>query len=278
MSFLPIISDLISPLRRLLGPAPPPPPTGPFTPTYKDVCHARALLRTLDLPTELVLQILDYAQYWPVYEYSSHIPREASAETRHFRPCVATVCYEAAIFDNVIYDDIRKSGERCQVKSVEFEVVSRDQGWTSQNTQGTFETTSWTEVSIMRDTTGKPHRSCNFTLEGIYDSPASLHARLADQERDWELVKRPESASMGPQDGEGHFAWYLQGNCVAAGNREYHVSWTGDGFQGNEGSGTGEGFVRELKDGDRILIWARAKYPGWQCHVDYIKIVVRYGF
>lgn len=280
MSFLPILSSLISPLKWIFGPTPTPPPTGPFTPTYKDVCHARALLKSLSLPTELVLQILDYAQYWPVHEFSGSISRQLRAETRHFRPCVANLCFETAIFDNVICADIRSSGERCRVKSIEFDIVSRDQGWTSENTQGTFDTTSWTEVSIMRDTIGEPNRSAPILrLRGVpIDCPASFQEGLVDQERGWELVKRPECASIGPQDGEGPFAWYLQGNCVAVGNREYRICWTEDGCRGNAGSGAGEGFVRELRDGDWILVWARAKYPGWQCHVDSVKITVRYGF
>ncbi|KAF2851168.1 hypothetical protein T440DRAFT_449076 [Plenodomus tracheiphilus IPT5] len=279
MSFLPTISSLILPLRRLLGQTPAPTPTDRFIPTYKDVCHARALLRSLSLPTELVLQILDNAQYWPTHEYSAQIPRELRAETRHGRACVANMCYVTAIFENAVYEDIRRSGERCRIKSVEFDIISRDQGWTSENTQGTFETSSWTEVSIMRDTIGEPNRPPPLRLHGVpTNRPESFHEGLVDQRRGWELVKRPESASIGPQGGEGPFAWYLQGNCVAAGNREYHISWTEDGYGGNAGSGTGEGFVRELKDGDRILVWARAKYQGWQCHVDYVKITVRYGF
>lgn len=41
--------------------------------------------------------------------------------------------------------------------------------------------------------------------------------------------------------------------------KEYDVLWTQYAHEGNEGSGTGDGFLDELKDGDRLLIWARAK-------------------
>jgi len=78
-------------------------------------------------------------------------------------------------------------------------------------------------------------------------------------DRGWSLVKRPESALQGPQDGEGDLAWYLQGNRVAGPKDEYQIGWTEGGSRGNQGAGRGEGFVRELKQGDRILVWARAK-------------------
>jgi hypothetical protein len=74
-------------------------------------------------------------------------------------------------------------------------------------------------------------------------------------------VKRPETAEQGPQGGEGGFAWYLQGNRVAVGQHgvRYRVVWAENENEGNEGAGSGEGFLKELKDGDRVLVWARAK-------------------
>jgi hypothetical protein len=69
---------------------------------------------------------------------------------------------------------------------------------------------------------------------------------------------------------EGEYAWYLQGNEVAKGPsvfdgemvRRYNVVWSSaltPRWVGNEGSGRGEGFVDALQEGDRILVWARAK-------------------
>ncbi|KAI8939550.1 hypothetical protein NX059_003319 [Plenodomus lindquistii] len=280
MSLIPTINTLVSPFRRLLGLAPPPlQDTSMSVSTCEQVFQARALLKSLGLPTELVLVILDYAEYWPFYEYSGDIPRELKATARPGIACAANICFETAIFNNPVYEDIVKSGERCTIKRVEFDVVSRDQGWTSENTEGTFATTSWTEVSIMRDTTGQADRSPPLnTARARIHRPEDYHEWLIERGTGWELVQRPESASMGAQGGEGPFAWYLQGNRVAADNTEYHIVWTEHESQGNEGSGTGEGFLRALRAGDRILMWARAKYPGWQCHVDHVRITVRYGF
>jgi hypothetical protein len=44
-----------------------------------------------------------------------------------------------------------------------------------------------------------------------------------------------------------------------AGIQEYRVVWSLEGVEGNEGAGSGEGFVQALKDGDVVLVWARAK-------------------
>jgi hypothetical protein len=74
------------------------------------------------------------------------------------------------------------------------------------------------------------------------------------QDHGWSLVPRP-SAIQGNED---NFAWYLQGNKVAA-KRIYNVVWAEEPWAGNEGSGTGEGFLEALQEGDRILVWARAK-------------------
>lgn len=76
------------------------------------------------------------------------------------------------------------------------------------------------------------------------------------------LVERPSLAEHYPQDGEDRFAWYIQGNLVAkAQPTSFKLVWSSfeDRFEGNEGTGKGEGFFDMLQEGDRILVWARAK-------------------
>jgi hypothetical protein len=252
MSFLSNIGSL---LGWFQGPAQ---PSGTFIPRYRDVCQARAMLKALSLPTEIVLQILDDAQYWPQHSFISNFEKRKFAAAQGSSPSHAALCLDADIFNNPTVNPIRKSGETLKIKSLEFDCVSRDQGWTSENTQGTFHTSSWLEVSILRsideDNLRLPDpRIINTRLS----DPSDFHKSITDQ--GWVLVKRPDSARQGPQDGEGDFAWYLQGNRVAVGRDEYRVIWAEDGSEGNEGAGSGEGFLQELKDGDRILVWARAK-------------------
>ncbi|KAH8727202.1 hypothetical protein GQ44DRAFT_770634 [Phaeosphaeriaceae sp. PMI808] len=247
-----------------------------LAPSYNDVCQVRAMLKTLNLPTELVLQILDHAQYWPQHNFVTNSPRPVRATGSVRKPSHAMLCLDAGILDNPTVDLIRMGGETPKIKSLEFTVVSHDQGWTSENVRGTYNTSSWLEVSILRSVDNKTHLSVPNFVRNFLGDPSDFHKGIAGL--GWFLVKRPEAVVQGPQDGEGDFAWYLQGNRVAANvDHEYCVVWTETGSEGNEGAGTGQGFVTELKDSDRVLIWARAKWPGWQCFVDSVKLTARYG-
>ncbi|KAF1946466.1 hypothetical protein EJ02DRAFT_394123 [Clathrospora elynae] len=273
MGFFSNIRNLLPSRASLFGL---PERTGPFTPTYDDVRHARALLKALKLPTELVLEILEYAKYWPAqkFKYRPNHPIVTSALGGN--PSAATICLEANIFSNPTLDEIRQGRERPKIRSLEFDFVSHDQGWTSENTQGTYSTSSWLELSILRPVSNTNSHLPKPRLVNRWDgSPLDFHTNMSA--RGWSLVKRPESALQGPQEGEGDFAWYLQGNRVAVGSKKYHVKWSEQGCEGNEGAGKGEGFLQALQDGDRILVWARAKWHGWQCIVESVNVTVRYG-
>lgn len=114
-----------------------------FSPTYADVRVTRAMLQALRIPTEVVLEILDYAQYEPVLEF---------ANTRGTVTVGVQLCLEAGVLTR---DSLRKlqPGKACvQVKEIDFLLDSHDQGWTSEDTVGTFNTSSWVEVSILRGT------------------------------------------------------------------------------------------------------------------------------
>lgn len=234
------------------------PPLSKHTPNYDDVCQARAYLKALDLPTELVLQILDYAQYWPQHDFIANFGRPKIAAGQMGRSSHATLCLAKDPMDHPTVHTVRKHGETPKIKSIAFDIVSRDQAWTSENAHGTFSTSSWLEVSILRSVGegNAPSTGPRFG-NAWFNNPSDFHQSVSDQ--GWTLVKRGESAKQGPQDGEGDFAWYLQGNRVAVGIDEYRVVWTENGQEGNEGAGCGEGFLQELTEGDRILVWARAK-------------------
>jgi hypothetical protein len=99
----------------------------PFNPAYADVCAARAALKSLKLPTELVLQVLDHARYWPSYEFKGS---KASASNGARISLLENVYDRANIFGSLATDEALK------VKEIEFEINSRDQGWTSEGTEG----------------------------------------------------------------------------------------------------------------------------------------------
>ena len=110
-----------------------------------------------------------------------------------------------------------------------------------------------------------------------WDSPQVYNDFVAKD--GWQLVQRPGEAHYGPQWGEGGYAWYLQGNRVSAESEMYRVVWgRGRSSEGNEGKGGGEGFLEELRMGDKVIVWARARYPGWQCVVENVDVLVYFGF
>lgn len=232
----------------------------PWRLDYKDVLQARALLNGLGLPMELVLNILEDAEYWPTRRFSTQEGRTVKVAATMSRSSAAGLCFDADIFNDPRVDRLRNDGEKIRIKAIDFHIRSRDQGWTSEPTRGTFSTSSWLEASILCGLDGHRTRlppSC--LLDSVFESPHTFQQHITP--RGWQLARRPEFAEQGPQGGEGDLAWYLQGNRVATQGHaeEYDITWTRNAHEGNEGSGTGDGFLDELEDGDRLLIWARAK-------------------
>lgn len=124
------MSNIFSFLSSILrSPSPTQPPL--LTPSYADVCIVRAMLRNLNLPTELILEILEYAEYWPSRTVRMQHPCEATAG-------VFTVMGKVAFEFDVLPEEVLKAfgEEKVKVKAVEWRIRSRDQGWTSEGTEG----------------------------------------------------------------------------------------------------------------------------------------------
>ncbi|KAF2122071.1 hypothetical protein BDV96DRAFT_483361 [Lophiotrema nucula] len=245
----------------------------PFAPSYADVRLARAILKSRRLPTELALDILELARYWPEQTFSS---TSSSRSSITGSDKAATLAFAVPVFEE---DFAKQFGcERSKVKEIEVELKSHDQGWTSQGGHGTYQTSSWTELSILHNKNGAnsvpfEELAKRFQAGGAPDVRSS-----AIEYSGWEFATRPDLVERYPQGGEVPIGWFLQANKVAAPITNASIVWGTDRFEGNEGTGSGEGFLDALREGDRILLWARAKWRGWECHVTYVKLTVRYGF
>lgn len=233
-------------------------PSGMYLPSYADVCVARAMLKALGLPTELVLDILDYAQYEPILEVSSQGPHIASANVRKSGVFVgAQICLDIPVLTKETLRQLCARSVTPKVREIEFRITSQDQGFSSVNTPGTYETFSWLEASILRPLPGAPSPP-GLPARNL-ETPRHLHNMFQEY---CELVRSPPEAEQGGQAGEGHFAWYLQGNCVAETDPlNYRIVWGKDycECETDRGAGEGTGFIEALQEGDRVLIWARAK-------------------
>lgn len=239
-----------------------PSPPEPWKLDYVSVVKARKTLISLGLPMELALQILNHAEYWPAHSFSTPRGKTTRVAATMLRPSAAGLCLDIDIFDDItVIRALHRPGETLRLKALTFCLRSRDQGWTSEPTRGTFSTSSWLEVSILRgvhspDAALPP--SCY--LDSVFASPREFNTHVAPY--GWYLVPRPEEAEQGPQGGEGALAWYLQGNRVATQGRveEYAVRWVGERCEADsEGAGSGTGLLEALREGDRVLVWARAK-------------------
>lgn len=82
--------------------------------------------------------------------------------------------------------------------------------------------------------------------------------------------------------------WVIQRNKTATGEWQDHVvAWSyDDGVkaesdasteldQQGRGRATGDGsFVRSLRVGDVVTVWAKARFPGWVNHIESVKMEV----
>ncbi|KAF2272538.1 uncharacterized protein EI97DRAFT_203714 [Westerdykella ornata] len=269
-------------LRASRGNGTEPPPLRPhvrpglsFRPSFADLHVARAMLQT-KLPTELVLHILEFAQYWPCQVFT--MERECQVYASSWSS-FGKICFDVEVLPESGLRSFRE--ENVKVKAVEFHITSYEHGWT----QGPYSTSSWLEVSILRkenpraqslpdqSTVSRPLISNSQPLQELFQDPQ-------DDGHGWIVVERPALAAHYPQADEDARAWYLQGNKVADRRPRTHtVLWSvfSDECKGNEGAGSGQGFLDELRAGDRLVVWARAKWAGWTCYVSELEITISYG-
>lgn len=287
-------------------------------PTRLDVQCVRSILRhQCGLPNELVLLVLDHARYWVECvdeheEYVAILDSEWSHDSSHAR-----LYFHLRPFVPPVSED--ELDEEQKIKEIEFLVVSHDQGpgwpYISDSEGESFETSSWTEVSILRprsiscETTPFLHRvqapedSSLEPLKNIYSAtqhdlfldnymlvprpsrepePQRLHCTAMQEITYDESESLPDSHSRATK--EGDHAWFLQGNEVGRGTSifegemvpRYRIVWGSTRWLGNQGTGSGNDFIECLQPGDRICVWIRAKRKGWENHVYGVRVTIRY--
>jgi hypothetical protein len=257
-----------------------------FVPTLHDLETARAILVSLRLPNELALCILDEARYWVEIETrsSDHIVLVDGSWSLDYSAAYPYLLVPAHQGPHLPHLKIRE---------IAFTIVSHDQGWTTEPTQGSYQTSSWFEASIIRPKIQSPPRRFRLqpglrrlremnirgeTVDGVYAASEIMFTPdLA------ELVQRPASVieaqrlhcpemieTKSPARKEGEHAWWVQGNEVARQKsvfegemvKRYQIIWGSKGNYGElsaKGAGSGVGFIDTLQRDDFICIWARVK-------------------
>lgn len=235
--------------------------------------RVRAMLLHLGLPAELVLDIMELAEYYPTIsaERGDNINIRADQRTR------GDYCSALLYLVSPPLPDCRE-GESWRMKKVTWTIEGHDQGWggdhpglcdaSHANCQltdsirllGTFHGAySWYEACIFRprpdgDGLADGAEDLEFLeTHNLYRTPDDVQGKTH-----WDLVPNGDS-----------LIWRVQNNRVARRDFERHVvEWRAgqeiDAAEAEEhGHGTGAGFLDALKPGDRVGLWMRALYPGW---------------
>jgi len=231
-------------------------PTHTGHPIEDDVTSVRDLFQTY-LPLELINLILDFAEYWPCIRCDSN--RKADVVAPSVGGSEATWLY---LMSPPIPEP---DGKHRKIRRVIFQTESRDQGWVNDpQIRGTYnDSWSWFEAMIFRASSS----SCRL-------DPINLGVNYSSSDLK-QLFPLPDPNG-----------WLVQHNVVASNEpRSHTVIWTEfedeaahhnpSSLKGREG--LGHELVRSLEPGDRVMLIAKARFPGWANHVSSGSIEIYYS-
>jgi hypothetical protein len=174
------------------------------------------------------------------------------------------------------------------VRKIVFTIKSHDQGWASQQRHTYKSSWTWFEAGLERfDAKQENHHEC-------------LHCDPQRGSQIFPICKlKPVQPYIDPSpdidsDGNDHPRLYhdllpneeytIQRNFVADSSPKTHTvvwschddeapaDWLEDEGRGRE-TATGD-FVRGLKAGDVVSVWAKARFPGWRNHIDMVQVEI----
>ncbi|KAI0805503.1 hypothetical protein GGR55DRAFT_655540 [Xylaria sp. FL0064] len=175
-------------------------------------------------------------------------------------------------------------------RKIVFDIVSRDQGWSHEvDTHSTYRH-SWTWFDAGIDRFDKGHTGSGEEDAGKSDAEASGSSEKAPTTDAIRPIWPPLKEPFSEYDHQLHVApdHMIQCNRVAGQEWQHHrVEWSctddidPESSAAKElesvgrGSATGDGsFVRNLKVGDMVTVWGRARFPGWTNNVQKVRVEV----
>ncbi|KAJ7184792.1 hypothetical protein C8R46DRAFT_863046, partial [Mycena filopes] len=218
------------------------------------------------LPLELVYIVLDHAECWVSQTSARGERREVRASSTPGHD--ASLLYlvgEPILGSGRVWVDGEEGVEELDIPlrltRVRFTVTSRDQGWGGEaHIRGTYHGHTWFDAAVLHPTSPDTSALTPATLPWMNDAVAVTGALS-----------------------EGAELWAVQRNvCASREVRTHSVVWDADGACVPEpgidsGAGDGRGFVRGLAAGDRIVVFARAKYPQWVNIVHSVEVTAYYA-
>ncbi|KAI2462920.1 hypothetical protein F4781DRAFT_418359 [Annulohypoxylon bovei var. microspora] len=303
----------------------PPTLTSSYEARPEDIVEVKGILsKARNLPPELVDMILDRAEYWAcsatVIDYSNSPQRRISvsgARPAQDQFLLRTEPLGLTKWSPSSQDLWRVESEPKRLvkeyaeselqgliessfstlehpfRKVVFDIVSCDQGWSSDiANQGTYRGSfTWFDAGLDRfDKENKCVLECPDNLgPGFINIPT--------------CAIRPIWPTLENDHGEGLDMGYhhellpnqdhlIQRNKQAVGDfQHHHVEWSWDDDvdpesaaaetldEAGRGTGTGNGeFLKNLKFGDMITVWGRARFPGWSNNIQRVEVKVYWAF
>ena len=191
------------------------------------------------IPTEIILRILDHpSRCIPIH--SIHHPPLPESK----RPILFTS--DKPNGDPVLYTRSLSARDAKSLRKVTFTFRSRDQGWCSNPDQGAW---SWFEASLARISRNEEEGQTQLSDDIVTTSTYQWVGPWLQRHRE-ELEKQPR--------------YNIQSNRIGEIEPESYTIELGDDHE----------LVRRAREGDRIILWACACFPGWNNQVYEARISI----
>ncbi|KAJ5166586.1 uncharacterized protein N7482_005367 [Penicillium canariense] len=244
-----------------------------YHPSVWDVLKVRFLLQRIGaLPTEIVDEIIDAAEYWP-----STTTTMASADDESHRiirkdrdqVLVKTVplCYDRTELEQSP-DNPRSLPHRSRhqvCRKIVFRLSSHDQGPGQVRPNMYHESWTWFDAEVIRGAHAKNMFANGEEQELLEDEKGEYTKHFGPDDR----LLLPHANKLQSNGGRCYerqdveIIWHYQDD-IEADSPEASLIESRKG----RGRATLDGrVVREMEVGDSIAVWARARFPGWSNHV-----------
>ncbi|CAN8100797.1 unnamed protein product [Discula destructiva] len=318
-------------------------PKNAYKPSAMDVVVLKMMLQQgLHLPAEVVLSILDFAEYWPHTTATldhSMIVRTGAANENAFvlrmKPLgmIKNVHYDQKYYSSAcarplpLAEDAEYPLEQFQqwiggptdivqhpCRRIVFTITSHDQGWShnARTDRGTYRGSyTWFEAGLERfDKTATCPKADTDEKDAAADADETASNENSDPSSSAATVDRvnvelpdpylpvyslrpiypplaaDQAAPAFHHDLTASPTHTIQYNKTAVREATTHtIAWSWDDDRNplmgealreigrGEQTGTGE-FVRSLKPGDVVSVWAKTRFGGWVNNVDAVKVDV----
>ncbi|KAI9367361.1 hypothetical protein BJX61DRAFT_312006 [Aspergillus egyptiacus] len=251
-----------------------------FYPSVFDVLKVRHLLlqkvATDGLPAEVVDMIVDAAEYWPSFQCTLEEERVIRKDLDQALLCTSPLCYDKTTLDRPSPKILpHRTIHPC--RKIVFSITSHDQGGLIPQRRGVGsepakpydQSYTWFDAEVIHNSHDPAQR--NVIEEKLNPTDRSPKHFVAD---DPLLLPRDNALQRNRAriwQAKGHrVVWHHLDN-IDIDSPEAEETARREG----RGRGTLDGKqVRGMEVGDSIIVWGRARFPGWVNYVNELSVRV----